>query len=104
MSPFEVVQSIQSAGVEVVGLDLRETVVVLRSVDDQDVGETAVIRFLCVPQRIETFGGSNEGKVKRHPMTSATVAGVRIDDESAGPDSHVVRYLVGAAHGRRIAL
>ena len=44
MSPFEVVHTIQSAGVGVVGLDLRRTVVVLRSVDDQDVGETAVIR------------------------------------------------------------
>jgi hypothetical protein len=32
-----------------------------------------------------------EGKVKRHPVTSATVAVVRIDDERAGPDSHVVR-------------
>jgi hypothetical protein len=45
MSPFEVVQAIQSAAVDVVGLDLRRTVVVLRSVD---VGETAVIRFRCV--------------------------------------------------------
>ena len=33
MSPFEVVQAIQSAGVGVVGLDLRRTVVVLRFVD-----------------------------------------------------------------------
>jgi hypothetical protein len=49
MSPFEVVQAIQSAGVGVVGLDSRRTVVVFRSVDDQDVGETAVIRFRCVP-------------------------------------------------------
>jgi hypothetical protein len=55
MSPFEVVQAIQSAGVGVVGLDskLRRTVVVLRFVDDQDVGEMAVIRFRCVSQRIE---------------------------------------------------
>ena len=45
MSPFEVVRAIQSAGVSVVGLDLRRTVVVLRFVDDEDVGETAVIRF-----------------------------------------------------------
>ena len=89
MSPFEVVQAIQAAGVGVVGLDLRRTVVVLRSVDDQDVGETAVIRFRCVSQRIEKFGGSHEGKVKRHPVTSATVARVRIDDERAGPGSHV---------------
>jgi hypothetical protein len=64
MSPFEVVQAIQSAGVGVVWLDLRRTVVVLRSVDDQDVGETAVIRFQCVSRRIEKFGGSHEGKVK----------------------------------------
>jgi hypothetical protein len=28
----------------------------LRSVDDQDVGETAVIRFRCVFQRIKKFG------------------------------------------------
>ena len=42
-------------------MDLRRTVVVLRFVD---VGETAVIR---------------------HPVTSATVARVRIDDERAGP-------------------
>ena len=85
MSPFEVVQPIQSAGVGVVGLDLRRTVVVLRSVDDQDVGETVVIRFRFVSQRIEKFGGSHEGKVKRHPVTSATVARIRIDDERAGP-------------------
>ena len=91
MSPFEVVQAIQSAGVGVVGLDSRRTVVVLRSVDDQDDGETAVIRFWCVSQRIEKFGGSYEGKVKRHPVTSTTVARVRIDDERARPDSHVGR-------------
>ena len=88
MSPFEVVQAMQSAGVGVVGLDLSRTVVVLRSVD---VGETAVIRFRCVSQRIEKFGGSHEGKGKRHPVTSATVARVRIDDEHALPDSHVGR-------------
>jgi hypothetical protein len=79
MSPFEVAQAIQSAGVGVVGLDLRRTVVVLRS-----VGETAVIRFRCVSQPIEQFGGPHEGKVKRYPVTSATVARVRIDDERAG--------------------
>ena len=78
MSPFEVVQS---AGVCVIELDLRRRVVVLWFVD---VGETAVIRFRCVSQRIEKFGGSHEGKGKRHPVTSATVARVRIDDESAG--------------------
>jgi hypothetical protein len=78
MSPFVV----QSAGVGVVGLDLRRTVVVLRFID---VGETAVIRFRCVSQRIDKFGGSHEGKVKRHPVTSATVVRVRIDDEHAGP-------------------
>jgi hypothetical protein len=50
MSPFEVVQAIQSAGVGVVGLDLRRTVVVLRSVEHQDIGETVVIRFRCVSQ------------------------------------------------------
>jgi hypothetical protein len=59
---------------------LRRTVVVLRS-----VGETAVIRFRCVSQPIEQFGGPHEGKVKRYPVTSATVARVRIDDERAGP-------------------
>jgi len=91
MSPFEIVQAIQSAGVGVVGLDLRRTVVVLWSDDAQDVGETAVVRFRCVSQRIEKFGGSHEGKVKRHPVTSATLARVRIDDERAGSDSHVVR-------------
>ena len=69
MSPFEVVHAIQSAGVGVVGLDLRRTVVVLRFVD---VGETAVIR---------------------HPVTSATVARVRIDDERAGsPSSPIQTY------------
>jgi hypothetical protein len=66
MSPFEVVQTIQSAGVGVVGLDLRRTVVVLRFVDDQHFGETAVIRFRCVFQLIEHFDESYEGKVKRH--------------------------------------
>jgi hypothetical protein len=71
----------------VVGLDLRRTVVVLRFVDDQDVGETAVIRFWCASQRIKKFGGSHEGKVKRHPVTSAMVARLRIDDERAGPRS-----------------
>jgi hypothetical protein len=44
-----------------------------RTFDDQDVGETAVIRFRCVSQRIEKFGGSHEGKVKRHPVTSALI-------------------------------
>ena len=43
------------------------------------------------PVRIDKFGGSHEGKVKRHPVTSATVARVRIDDERAGLDSHVGR-------------
>jgi hypothetical protein len=89
MSPFEVVQAIQSAGVGVVRLDSRRTVVVLRSVDDQVEGETTVIRFRCASQRIEKFGGSHEGKVKRHLVTSTTVARVRIDDERARPDSHV---------------
>jgi hypothetical protein len=84
MSPFEVVQAIQSAGVDVVGLELRRTVVVLRFVD---VGETVVIRFRCVSRRIDKFGGSHEGKVKRRPVTSATVARVRIDDERAVPSS-----------------
>jgi hypothetical protein len=91
MSLFEVVQAIQSAGVGVIGLDSRRTVVVLWSVDDQDVGETAVIRFRCASQRIETFGGSHEGKVKRHPVTSSTVARVRIDDERAGPPSSPIQ-------------
>ena len=62
MSPFELVQAIQSASVDVVGLDSRRAVVVLRSVDDQDVGEMAVLRFRCISQRIEKFGGSHEGK------------------------------------------
>jgi hypothetical protein len=80
MSPFEVAQAIQSANVGVFGLDLRRTV--LRFVD---VGEMAVIRFRWVSQRIDKFGGSHKGKVKRHPVTSATVAHVRIDNERAGP-------------------
>ena len=91
MSPFEVLQAIQSAGVGVVGLDLRRTVVVLRFVDDQDVGETAVTRFRCASQRIEKFGGSHEGKLKRHPVTSSAVARIRIDDERTGPVSHMGR-------------
>jgi len=46
MSPFEVVQAIQSAGVGAVGVDLRRTVVVLQSVDDEDVGDdTFPVRF-----------------------------------------------------------
>jgi hypothetical protein len=89
MSPFAVVHAIQSAGVGIVGLDLRRTVVLLWSIDNQDVGETAVIRFRCASQRIQKFGGSHKGKVKRHPVTSATVARVRIDNERAGPDSDV---------------
>jgi hypothetical protein len=90
MSPFEVAQAIQSACVGVVGLGFRRTVVVLRFVD---VGETAVIRFRCVSQRIDKFGGSHEGKVKHHPVTSATVARVRIDDERAGsPSSPIQTY------------
>ena len=70
MSPFEVVQAIQSAGVGVVGLDLRRTVVVLRSVDDQDVGETVVIRFRCASQRMEKFTVVKELRSKmfgQHP-------------------------------------
>jgi hypothetical protein len=54
----------QSAGAGVVGLDLRRTVVVLRLINE--------------------FGRSHEGKANRHPVTSATVAHVRIDDERAG--------------------
>ena len=91
MTPFEVVQAIQSAGVGVVGLDLRRTVVILRSVDDQNVGETVVIRFWCISQRIKKCGRSHEGKVKRHLMTSATVTRVRIDDERAGPPSSPIQ-------------
>jgi phenylpyruvate tautomerase PptA (4-oxalocrotonate tautomerase family) len=49
MSPFELVRAIQSAGVDVVGMDSRRTVVVLRSVDDQDVGgdgsDSSPVRF-----------------------------------------------------------
>jgi hypothetical protein len=85
MPLFKVVQAIQPAGVGVIGLELRRTVVLLRSVDNQDVGETAMIRFRWVSQQIEKFDGSHEEKVKRHPVTSATVARVRIDDERAGP-------------------
>ena len=59
MSPFEVVQAIQSAGVGVAVLDLRRTVVVLRFVD---VGETAVIRFRCASQRIDKFEDPTRGK------------------------------------------
>jgi hypothetical protein len=69
MSPFEVVQAIQSAAVDVVGCDLRR--------DN--------ISFRCVSQRIDTFRGSHEGKVKRHPVTSATGVRVRIADERVGP-------------------
>ena len=87
MSPFEVVQAIQSEAVGVVGLDSRQTVVVLRSVDDQDVDEMAVIRFRCASQRIEKFGGSHERKVKCHPVTSSTVACVRFDNERVGSSS-----------------
>jgi hypothetical protein len=52
VSSFKVVQAIQSAGVGVVGLNSRRTVVVLLSVDHQDVGETAVIR----PDDTDTCG------------------------------------------------
>ena len=38
--------------------------------------------------RNDEYGESHEGKVKRHPVTSATVARVRIDDERTGPPSH----------------
>ena len=76
MTPFEVVQAIQSAGVGVVGLDSRRTVVVLRAVDDKDIDETAVIRFRCVSQRIEIFSESHEGKV----MATAAVVVVDIHD------------------------
>jgi len=58
MSPFEVVQAIQSPCVAVVGLDLRRTVVVFRSVDDQDVGEMAVMHFPAnqiLFEKISTF-------------------------------------------------
>ena len=74
--------SIGNAGVGVVRLHLRRTVVALPFVD---VGETTVIRFRYVSQRIDKFGGSHKGKVKRHPVTSATVARDHIDDERAGP-------------------
>ena len=89
MSPFEVVQAIQSAGVGVVGLDSSRTVVVLRSVDDQDDGEsdTFPVRFPA-NRKIRWYP---RGENERNSVTSATVARVRIDDECAGPDSHVGR-------------
>jgi hypothetical protein len=52
---------------------------------DKDTTMLDNISFRCVSQRIDTFGGSHEGKVKRHPVTSATCVRVRIDDERAGP-------------------
>ena len=67
MSSFEIVQEIQSAGVGVVGLNSRRTVVVLWSVDDQGDSETVVMRFRCVSQRIEKFGGSHEGERETPP-------------------------------------
>jgi hypothetical protein len=72
MSPFEVVQAMQSAGVGVVGLDLSRTVVVLRSVD---VGETAVIRFptrrhrhlrTALPVLLQTETSRNEDTILRY--------------------------------------
>ena len=62
MSPFKVVQAIQSAGVGVVGLDLRRTVVVFRSIDDQDVGETAMIRFGAFPSESKHSADPTRGK------------------------------------------
>jgi hypothetical protein len=81
MSPFEVVQAIQSAGVGVVGLDSRRTVVVLQSIDDQDVGETAVIR--CP---------SNQ-QIRRVPRGESETppSDVRIGDERAGPPSSPIQ-------------
>ena len=55
--PFELVQAIQSTGVGVVGLDLRRTVVVLRSVDDQDVGETTIDTFPVFPSESKNSVG-----------------------------------------------
>ena len=83
MSLFEVVQAIQSVRVGVVGLDSRRTVVVLRSVDDQNDGEsdTFPVRF-PVNWKIRRVP---RGEVKRHPVTSAAITRVRIDDERAGP-------------------
>ena len=62
MSPFEVVQAKQSAGVGVVRLDLRRTVVVMRSVDDQDVGETAAICFGAFPSESKNSAGPTRRK------------------------------------------
>jgi hypothetical protein len=63
MSPVEVVQTIPSAGVGVVGLDLKRTVIVLQSViDDQEVGETEVIRFGAFPSESKNSAGPTSGK------------------------------------------
>ena len=87
MPLFKVLQAIQSAGVEVVGLDLKRTEVVLWSVDDQDDGETAMIRFRCVSRLIEKFGGSHAGRgypppqpPREHIVVSAAAAVVAAED------------------------
>ena len=62
MSLFKVVQAIQSAGTGVVRLDLRRTVVVLLSVDDQDVGETSSYVSSAFPSKSKNSAGPTRGK------------------------------------------
>jgi hypothetical protein len=73
MSPVEVVQTIPSAGVDVVGLDLKRTVVVLRSV----IGRSDVLARSGTaspwddqsPDR-EVFKGLSRDRVLRRRVTA----------------------------------
>ena len=86
MFPFEALQEMQSAGVGVVGLNLGSSSIAVRW-RWRNGGDTFPVRFPA-NRKIRWVP---RGKVKRHPVTSATVARVRIDDERAVPDSHVGR-------------
>ena len=61
MSPSEVVQAMQFAWCRCRWVGFETYIVVLLSVDDQDFGGMAVIRFRCASRWIEKFDGSHEG-------------------------------------------
>jgi hypothetical protein len=79
MPLFKVVQAIQSAGTGVVRLDLRRTVVVLLSVDDQDVG-------------IGDGGGPARSSSIRTRATVAEVTGWRFTLFSWDPANISIRW------------
>jgi hypothetical protein len=95
------VNTIESTGVAVLGLNSNCVELVLRSVGDQHVSEATVIHFLCSSERIEKFGRTFLWEMKCHPVCPFSIARVRVDDETLGSVLYSGGEFVGATHGRR---